>query len=111
LQLLVLIVQSILRQSDGYIDLFVRVSPNASRDEINGIIQGSEDEYRLTLKVRAVPEKGKANKAVTKFLAKLLQVPKSSVTVTSGTSARQKTIRIAGDVNGIILSLEKLVKA
>jgi uncharacterized protein (TIGR00251 family) len=107
----VLKVHTILRQSDFHIELFVRVTPNASRDEITGIIQSSDGENRLALKVRAVPEKGKANKAVTKLLAKLIKVPKSSIAVTSGSTARQKTLRIVGDPNEIILSLEKLVGA
>ena len=103
-------VHTILRQSENHIELFVRVTPNASRDEITDFIQSSDGENRLAIKVRAAPEKGKANKAVIKLLAKLIQVPKSSIAVTSGSTARQKTLRIIGDTNEIILSLEKLLQ-
>lgn len=104
-------VHTILRRSDHHIELFVRVTPNASRDEITGFIQNSDGENRLALKVRAVPEKDKANKAAIRLLAKQLQIPKSSIAVTSGSTARQKTLRIAGDPNEIILSLEKMLQA
>lgn len=100
-------IQSILHRSDDHIDLFVRVTPNGSRDEITGIVDCGEGEYRLALKVRAVPEKGKANKAVIKLVAKLLGQPKSSITVASGSATRQKTLRITGDANGIISSLDR----
>ncbi len=103
-------VYTILRQSDHHIELFVWVTPNASRDQITGFIQSSDGENRLAIKVRAVPEKGKANKAAIKLLSKLIQVPKSSIAVTSGSTARQKTLRIVGDPNEIILSLEKLLQ-
>ena len=104
-------IQSILRRSDDHIDLFVRVTPNGSRDEITGIVDCGEGEYRLALKVCAVPEKGKANKAVIKLLAKRLQVPKSSITVTGGAATRQKTLRIMGDADGIVSALEKQLPA
>ncbi|MCP4181977.1 MAG: DUF167 domain-containing protein [Hyphomicrobiales bacterium] len=101
---------SILSRSDSHIELFVRVTPNASRDEITGFIQSRDCKNRLAIKVRAIPEKGKANKAVIKFLAKLIQVPKSSITVMGGSTARQKTLRIVGDPNEIVLSLEKILQ-
>jgi len=39
---------------------------------------------------------GKANEACTEFFAKLLKVPRSSVTIAAGQSSRNKVIRIAG---------------
>ena len=100
---------TILRRGGNHIELFVRVTPNASRDEIIGVVQLSDSENRLAVKVRAVPEKGKANKAVIKYLAKQLLVPKSSITVTKGSATRQKTLHIVGVPNAIILSLENLL--
>jgi uncharacterized protein (TIGR00251 family) len=45
--------------------------------------------------VNAQPEKGRANAELVELFARLLHVPKSSVTIAHGESARIKTIRIA----------------
>jgi uncharacterized protein YggU (UPF0235/DUF167 family) len=39
---------------------------------------------------------GRANKACIEFFAKLLKVPRSSVTIASGQTGRHKVIRVAG---------------
>ncbi len=51
----------------------------------------------LRVRVKAVPEKGKATAAVIALLAKALGVPKSAITLTSGDTARLKTLAILGD--------------
>jgi len=42
------------------------------------------------------PVEGRANQACIEFFAKLLNVPRSSVTIASGQSSRNKVIRVAG---------------
>jgi hypothetical protein len=44
----------------------------------------------------APPIDGRANHACIEFFAKLLKVPRSSVTIASGQSSRNKVIRVAG---------------
>jgi uncharacterized protein YggU (UPF0235/DUF167 family) len=39
---------------------------------------------------------GRANEACIEFFAKLLKVPRSSVTIASGQASRNKVIRVAG---------------
>lgn len=51
----------------------------------------------LRIRVKAVPDKGKANAAVIALLARALGVPKAAVTLVSGDTARLKTVAIAGD--------------
>ena len=51
----------------------------------------------LRLRVKAVPDKGRANAGVVALLAKALGVPKSAIAVTHGETARLKTLSIAGD--------------
>ena len=46
------------------------------------------------MRVRAVPEKGKANKAVENLLARYFGVAKSSLSVVKGATDRVKTIRM-----------------
>lgn len=72
----------------------VRLQPNASRDEIVGSVKGAEGQEYLKVRLRAVPENGKANKALEAFLAKALGVPKSAVKIVGGGKARLKTIAI-----------------
>ena len=50
----------------------------------------------IRVRVTAAPERGKANDAVTKLLAKRLGVSKSSVSITRGNTGRVKTIQIEG---------------
>ena len=66
--------------------MLIKLTPNASRDTITGIVATAGDEMRLALKVRAVPEKGRANTALIAFVAKLLALPKSSLKITSGST-------------------------
>jgi uncharacterized protein (TIGR00251 family) len=71
--------------------LAVYVTPKASRDEVAGW-RGSE----LAVRVTSAPEGGKANAAVCRTLAKALGVPKTSVAVVRGDTARHKVLEIAG---------------
>ncbi|MFA5221606.1 MAG: DUF167 family protein [Methanoregula sp.] len=54
--------------------------------------------WRTTIACRVTAQavNGKANKAVTALIAKVLGVPVSSVSISSGTTSAQKRIRIAG---------------
>jgi uncharacterized protein (TIGR00251 family) len=76
--------------------LLVRVSPKASREGIDGVMETAGGPA-VTVRVRAVAEKGEANRAVEKVLADWLGVPKSSVAVAAGGKSRLKTILITGE--------------
>lgn len=71
--------------------LTVKVIPGSSRTEIVGCLG-----QMLKVKVAAPPEKGKANKALTDFLAKTLNLKKSAVEVTSGHTSCIKQLFLAG---------------
>ena len=70
--------------------LKLKVVPKASRNAVTGWL-GEE----LKMMVTAVPEKGKANQAVIKLLAKTLGLPKQDISITSGHSSTCKTVVIA----------------
>jgi uncharacterized protein (TIGR00251 family) len=65
----------------------------------------------LKARVTAVPEKGKANKALVALLSKSLKVPKSTITVVSGETSRQKILRIEGDPEDLKSRLDALASA
>ena len=67
------------------------VQPRASRDAIEGVHDES-----LKLKVKAPPVDDRANRAVERLLAGLLELPRSKVAVVGGHSSRRKRIAISG---------------
>lgn len=79
----------------GGAELRVRAQPNASRDQIEGLSEDASGQTFLKVRVRAVPEKGRANDAIEKLIAKALGLPKSSVSVEKGETQRIKTVRIS----------------
>lgn len=85
------------RRRGDAIELFVRVTPRAARDAVEGLAADADGRVRLKLKVRAVPEAGAANLAACDLVARWLGLPRRSVTVSAGQSARQKTLRMEGE--------------
>lgn len=87
---------------NGSVRFAVRLTPNAALDTVDDIIEDAEGKILLKARVRAVPEKGKANKALIKLLAKQWRLPASSFELLSGETSRIKIIRISGDTAQII---------
>ncbi|WP_246660401.1 DUF167 family protein [Nitratireductor sp. XY-223] len=83
---------------DG-LQLFVRLTPGAGRDCVEGTEQRADGRIYLKARVRAVPEKGGANRALIALVAKHFGVPKSTVSIAAGETARLKCLLIAGDPN------------
>jgi uncharacterized protein YggU (UPF0235/DUF167 family) len=69
----------------------VKVVPKSTRDEIAGWLDGV-----LKVRVRAAPEKGRANAAVEELLARELGVPRRNVRVVAGHTAPRKTVEVDG---------------
>ena len=79
---------------DGIGDtLSIRVTPKASSNRIKAEHLSSGSKL-IRVYVTAVPEDGKANKAAINLLAKELGLPKSSLTIISGLTSKDKVIRI-----------------
>ena len=91
------------REGDKGATFAVRVQPRASRNAIAGEMGDA-----LKIALTAPPVEGKANEACVEFLANLLKVPRSSVTIASGESSRNKVVRIAGMLAS---ELEKRLRA
>ncbi len=88
--------------------LTVRLTPNASRDAVEGVEPSGDGDMWLKARVTSVPEDGKANKALIQLLSKWLKVPKSSISILSGETARKKILRIDGDPEDVINRLDRL---
>jgi uncharacterized protein len=69
----------------------IKVHPRAHKDAITGEVGDA-----LKLALTAPPVEGKANQSVIEFFADLFQIPRSSVTIASGETSRNKVVRISG---------------
>ena len=74
-----------------FVLIAVKVTPNAPKDAIIGWEGG-----RLRVRIRAVPEKGKANAHLLEFLANQLGIAKSNLSIASGKTSQLKRVRIDG---------------
>lgn len=91
--------------------LAVRVTPKSSTDGIDGLHMASDGTVSLKLRVRAQPEKGKANKAAIAVVAKALGVAKSCVSVSAGAKDRNKTLLIEGSPSELTAVIDALIDA
>jgi uncharacterized protein (TIGR00251 family) len=69
----------------------VRVQPRASRNRVAGVQLGA-----LRLALTAPPVDGEANAAAAAFMAGLLGIPKSRLTIASGEKSRDKVLLAEG---------------
>lgn len=99
------------RARDDGVDLFVRLTPKSSRDAVEGVEEAGDGRCHLVARVRAVPEKGAANVALEKLLAKALGIPSNSVSVVAGGTSRLKTVRVSGDPAELAELMATLAKA
>ena len=97
------------RRTPGGVLLDIKVQPGASKDIVGGVSLGSKGEPRLTVRVTAPPEDGRANKAALAILAEALGLPKSALSLASGEKARQKTVAIDADAEAVGARIDALV--
>jgi uncharacterized protein len=80
-----------LKQSATGISFAVKVHPRAHKEAITGVIGDA-----LKLALTAPPVDGKANQAVIEFFADLFAISRSSITIASGETSRNKVIHVSG---------------
>lgn len=85
----------------------IKVTPKASRDRIGDAFTDADGRAVLKVSVTAAPDRGKANDAVIRLLAKAWSVPKTSIKVASGATDRRKTLHVTGDAAGLENKLRK----
>lgn len=78
--------------------LRVHVTPNARHSEMIGWDDTQQGGRVLKIRITASPVDGAANIALRDFLAKMLGVSKSKVTLEKGNASRIKTFEIPDDV-------------
>ena len=89
--------------------LAVRVQPRAPRNQL--AVAGADSRHSgpqgITIRLTAPPVAGAANAACCAFLAELLRIPKSRVTIARGETARHKLVRVRdADTASVIARLQ-----
>jgi uncharacterized protein (TIGR00251 family) len=78
-------------------DLRVRLQPRAGREEVVGERDGA-----VVIRVAAPPIGGRANDALSAFIARRVRVPKEAVRVVAGMRSRDKLVRVEGVTPGTL---------
>jgi uncharacterized protein (TIGR00251 family) len=78
--------------------LALRVTPRASKNEIVEVLSDGTVKVHLT----APPVEGKANEALLRFLAEVLDVPTSRLDIVAGAGGRDKLISVT-DMDAAVL--------
>ena len=78
-----------IEQSGDDVLIWIKAVPGASRNEIAGAIGN-----RLKVRISAVAEAGKANKAICKLIASALGEKVKQVSIDSGQTKPEKIVRI-----------------
>lgn len=79
------------RNEDGAITLTLHVQPGAKRSEVAGL-HGEA----LKIRLAAPPIDGRANAALLRFIADVMDVPLRNVVLKQGEQSRHKTVRVSG---------------
>ena len=80
-----------IENSRGGVSFAVKVHPRARKNAITGELGDA-----LKVSLATPPIEGRANEACVEFFAKVLKVPRSSVTIASGQTSRNKVICVTG---------------
>lgn len=81
----------------GGVRVFVRLTPRARREAIEGIVTEPDGRVALKVAVTAPPESGKANEALIALLGRSWRLPKRAFEIVGGATDRRKTLLVSGD--------------
>ena len=84
-----------------------RLTPKGGRDAIAGAATLADGTRVLLVRVRAVPENGKANDALIRLIADKAGVPPSRARLIAGAKSRLKQVAISGAPAALIAKLEQ----
>jgi uncharacterized protein (TIGR00251 family) len=71
--------------------LRIHAQPRAARSDLAGIHNG-----RLKIRLAAPPVDGAANEELVRFLARLLEVPRSRISLVAGGASKHKLVQVEG---------------
>lgn len=74
--------------------LFIKLTPNAGCNKVDGIIVDEQNQQYLKVYTTAIPEDNKANKQLIKIISKHLKIAKNKIVLESGNKSRYKILKI-----------------
>jgi len=80
----------------------LKVTPKARRNAVLGLAEDTGGRTCLKISLAAVPEGGKANRALIEFLAGEWGVAKSAISVVMGATSRRKVVEIRGSAAALL---------
>lgn len=87
-----IILDKILNEHNGILRL--KVKAGAKHNQLQDFIVIDGQEY-LKMTIKAIPEDGKANKAIIDFLAKEFDTPKKSIEIIAGHTNNLKILKVS----------------
>ena len=88
-----------LHETQNKISLHVKIIPKANKNEIVDF-----ENNLIKIKIKEIPDKGKANKELIFFLSKIFKISKSNIKIMKGKKTKNKIIQITN------ISIEKANK-
>ncbi len=88
----------------------VRLTPKGRKDGIEGVAETVQGTAEIRISVTAVPENGKANKALIKLLAKQWRLPKTGIRIVSGETDRHKVLELDGDAEELYSCIAQTIE-
>lgn len=74
--------------------LRIKVIPKSSKTELSEIMEDSSGEKTYKIRIKAAPEKGKANAELITFLSQQLEISKENISIISGKTEQLKLVKI-----------------
>ena len=87
---------------EGFVNLQVVVKPGSAQRRIL-----RRDARGLLIALNSQPSKGRANEELIAFLADIVGIPRTSVTIIRGHSARVKTVQIVNPRPALVAALRR----
>lgn len=73
--------------------LTFKVTPKSNKNEITGILEYENDKI-IKVKIKAPPEKGKANQMLIDFLKENLDIKNPNIKIIAGQNSQKKLLKI-----------------
>jgi len=77
------------KESYNYLSLKVKVKPGSKETKLERFVDNL-----LTLRIKAQPEKGKANQELIRYLSRVLQLPEELITIAHGHTSQYKLLKL-----------------
>lgn len=97
-------ISNIINEERNRLSFIILVKPNSTRNEL--LLVNDE----LILKIKAVRQKGKVNKEIIKFLAKIINISSSNIEIIQGNLSTTKIIAIYNtDIKTALDGLSRII--